>query len=91
MLGRDYCYHRAVGIKQEMPLLPNTECLKFVFGNSSFIRGNTEWRRLHKGKRYALYASPNIIRVTKLKKLKWTGHVARMGGDRCVQGLGGET
>jgi hypothetical protein len=37
-----------------------------------------EWRRLHNKELYALYSSPNIIRVTKSKRLRWAGHVARM-------------
>jgi hypothetical protein len=35
-----------------------------------------EWRKLHKDELYALYSSPNIIRV--IKSLRWAGHVARM-------------
>jgi hypothetical protein len=38
-----------------------------------------EWRRLHNKELYALYSSPNIIRVIKSRILKWAGHVARMG------------
>jgi hypothetical protein len=41
-----------------------------------------EWRRLHKEELYALYSSPNIIRSIKSKRLRWAGHVARMGGRR---------
>jgi hypothetical protein len=41
-----------------------------------------EWRRLHKKELYALYSSPNIIRVMKLRRLRWAGHVARMGERR---------
>jgi hypothetical protein len=37
-----------------------------------------EWRRLHNKELYALY-SPNIIRVIKSRRLRWAGHVARMG------------
>jgi hypothetical protein len=37
-----------------------------------------EWRRLHNKELYALYSSPNIIRVIKSRRLRWTGHVARM-------------
>ena len=37
-----------------------------------------EWRRLHNEELYALYCSPNIIRVIKARRLKWVGHVARM-------------
>jgi hypothetical protein len=38
-----------------------------------------EWRRLHSKELYALYSSPNIIRVIKSRRLRWAGHVARMG------------
>jgi hypothetical protein len=31
---------------------------------------------------YALYSSPNIIRVMKSRRLRWAGHVARMGERR---------
>jgi hypothetical protein len=37
-----------------------------------------EWRRLHNKELYALYSSPNIIRMIKSKTLIWGGHVARM-------------
>ena len=46
----------------------------------------TEWRRqgLHRKNLYALYFSPNIIRVIKSRKVRWAGHVARMGERRGV-------
>jgi hypothetical protein len=37
-----------------------------------------EWRRLQNDDLYALYSSPNIIRVIKSRRLRWTGHVVRM-------------
>jgi hypothetical protein len=37
-----------------------------------------EWR-LHNKELYALYSSPNIIRVIKSRRLRWAGHVACMG------------
>jgi hypothetical protein len=43
-----------------------------------------EWRRLHNEELYALYSSPNIIRVIKSRRLRWAGHVARMGERRGV-------
>jgi hypothetical protein len=44
------------------------------------VRG--EWSRLHNKELYALYSSPNIIRVMKSRRLRWEGHVARMGERR---------
>jgi hypothetical protein len=41
-----------------------------------------EWRRLHNEELYALYSSPNIIRLIKSRRLRWAGHVARMGERR---------
>ena len=31
-----------------------------------------------------LYSSPNIVRVIKSRRMKWAGHVARMGEEREV-------
>jgi hypothetical protein len=41
-----------------------------------------EWRRLRIEKLYDLYSSPNIIRVIKSRRLRWTGHIARIGRSR---------
>jgi hypothetical protein len=41
-----------------------------------------EWRRLHNKELYAVYSSPNIIRVIKSRRPRWAGHVARMGEGR---------
>jgi hypothetical protein len=38
-----------------------------------------EWRRLHNEELNDLYSSPNIIRVIKSRRIRWAGHVARMG------------
>jgi hypothetical protein len=46
-----------------------------------------EWRRLHNRELYALYSSPNIIRVIKSRRLRWAGHVARMGREEVHTGL----
>jgi len=43
-----------------------------------------EWRRLHNEELNDLHCSPNIVRVIKSKKLRWAGHVARMGEERVV-------
>ena len=46
-----------------------------------------EWRRLHNEELYALYSSQNIIRVIKSRRLRWVGHVARMGARRGATGF----
>jgi hypothetical protein len=33
---------------------------------------------------FTVYYLPNIVRVVKSKRMKWAGHVARMGEDRVV-------
>jgi hypothetical protein len=43
-----------------------------------------EWRKLHSEELHNLYSSPNIIRLLKSKRMRWTGHVARMGEERKV-------
>jgi hypothetical protein len=37
------------------------------------------WRKLHNEELHGLYSSPSIIRVIKVRRMKWAGHVALMG------------
>ena len=41
-----------------------------------------EWRKLHIEELNDLYCSPNIVRVIKSRRMKWAGHVARIGERR---------
>jgi len=43
-----------------------------------------EWRKLHIDKLNDLYCSPNIVRVIKSRRIRWTGYVARIGEMRGV-------
>ena len=43
-----------------------------------------EWRRLHNEGLNDLYSSPNIVRVIKSRRMRWAGHVVRMGEERGV-------
>jgi hypothetical protein len=43
-----------------------------------------EWRKLHNGELHNLYSSPDIIRQIKSRRMRWAGHVARMGEGRNV-------
>jgi hypothetical protein len=41
-----------------------------------------EWRKLHNEELLDLYFSPSIIRIIKSKRMRWAGHVARIGEKR---------
>ena len=43
-----------------------------------------EWRKLHNEELSDLYSLPNILRVVESRRMRWTGHVARMGEGRGV-------
>jgi hypothetical protein len=43
-----------------------------------------EWRKLHNKELNDLYSSPNMVRVVKLRQMRWAGRVARMGEERGV-------
>jgi hypothetical protein len=45
------------------------------------------WRKLHNEELHNLYSSPNIIRIIKSGRMRWAGHVARMGEQRNVYRL----
>jgi hypothetical protein len=40
------------------------------------------WRKLHNEELHNLYSSPSIIRMIKSRRMRWAGHVARMGEKR---------
>jgi hypothetical protein len=46
-----------------------------------------EWRKLHKEELRDLYSSPSIIRIIKSRRMRWAGHVARIGENRNVYRL----
>jgi hypothetical protein len=42
------------------------------------------WRKLHDDDLHSLYSSPSIVRVIKSRRMRWVGHVTRMGEGRGV-------
>jgi hypothetical protein len=49
-----------------------------------------DWMRLHNEDLHNLYASPNINRVNKSRRMKWPGHVARMRDENAYKILFGK-
>jgi hypothetical protein len=56
--------------------------LRRIFGPKREEDGS--WKRLHNDELHSLYSSPNIVRVIKSRRMRWAGHVARMGEGRGV-------
>jgi hypothetical protein len=75
------------------------ECRLRVFENSVLRRifgpkreeVTGEWRRLHNKQLYAMYSSPNIIRVIKSRRQMGRTCGAYGVEERCIQGFNGET
>jgi len=69
-------------IKEERRLrVFDNRVLRRVFGpKTNEVTG--EWRKLHNEKLRDRYFSTNIVRVVKSGRMRWAGHVARMGEGR---------
>ena len=58
-------------------------CLRRVFSpKRDEVTG--KWRKLHNEELSDLYSLPNIVRLVKSRRVRWAGHVARMGEGRVV-------
>jgi hypothetical protein len=58
--------------------------LRRIFGPK---REDVSWRKLHNDELHGLYSSPNIVRLIKSRRMRWAGHVARMGKGRGAYGV----
>jgi hypothetical protein len=56
--------------------------LRRIFGPKREEDGS--WRKLHNDELHSLDSSPNIVRVIKSRRMRWAGHVTRMGEGRGV-------
>jgi len=61
-------------------LFENTVLRKIFGAERDEVTG--EWKTMHNEELYNLYCSPNIVRVIKTRRMRWAGHVARMGEMR---------
>jgi hypothetical protein len=52
--------------------------------------GTGDWRKLHNEELHNFYSSPNIIRLIKSRRMRWAGHIARMGETNAYRILVGK-
>ncbi|KAJ4449906.1 hypothetical protein ANN_01313 [Periplaneta americana] len=76
----------AVGGEGSLVLYPGlrvfeNKVLRKIFG-AKRDEVTREWRKFNNTELHALYSSPDIIRNLKSRRLRWAGHVARMGESR---------
>jgi hypothetical protein len=80
------CIHtgsdRLVTLREEHRLrVFENRVLRRIFGpKRDEVTG--EWRKLHSEELHNLYSSPDIVRQIKSRRMRWAGHVARMGEGR---------
>ncbi|KAJ4429609.1 hypothetical protein ANN_21795 [Periplaneta americana] len=67
-------------LNQRLRVFENKVLRKIFGAKRDEVTG--EWRKLHNTELHALYTSPDIIRTIKSRRLRWAGHVARMGESR---------
>ena len=77
------CETWSLTLREERKLRVFENMLRRIFGlRRDEVTG--EWRSLHNEELNYLYSTPNIVRVIKSRRIKWAGHVARMGEERGV-------
>jgi hypothetical protein len=77
------CETRSLTLREEHRLrVFENRVLRKIFGPKMEEEGS--WRKLHNDELHDLYSSPNIVRVIKARRLRWAGHVARIGEGRGV-------
>jgi hypothetical protein len=60
--------------------------LRIIFGpKRDGVTGG--WRKLHNEELHNLYSAPSVIRIIKSRRMRWAGHMARMGEKRNVYRL----
>jgi hypothetical protein len=53
--------------------------LRRIFGPEGDEVVTGDWRKVHNEELHNMYSSPNIIRMIRSMRMRWAGHVARMG------------
>jgi hypothetical protein len=77
------CVTWSLNLREEHRLRASeNRVLRRIFGPK--VEEDGSWRKLHNDELHNLYPSPNIVRVIKSRRMRWAGHVARMGQGRGV-------
>jgi hypothetical protein len=77
------CETWSLTLRQEHRLrISENRVLRKIFGPKREEDGS--WRKLHNDELHSLYSSHNIVRVIKSRRMRWAGHLARMGEGRGV-------
>ena len=81
------CENWSLTLREERRLrVFENRVLRRVFGpKRDEVTG--EWRKLHNEELRDMYSLPKIVRVVKSRKMRWAGHVARMGDWRGVHSV----
>ena len=81
------CETWSLTLREERRLMVfENRVLKRVFGpRRDEVTG--EWRKLHNEELHDLYCSPSIFWVIKSRRMRWAGHVARMGRGEVYTGF----
>ncbi|KAJ4441605.1 hypothetical protein ANN_11461 [Periplaneta americana] len=81
-VGNTVCETWTLTLREEHRLrVFDNKVLRKIFGaKRDEVTG--EWKKLRNKEMHALYSSPDIIRNIKSRRLRWAGHVARMGESR---------
>jgi hypothetical protein len=76
------CETWSLNIKNEHRLwVFENRVLRRIFGpRRDEVTG--DWRKLHSEELHNFYSSPNIIRMIKSRRMRWAGHIGRMGETR---------
>jgi hypothetical protein len=80
------CETWSVTLRKEHRLrVVENRVLRRIFGpKRDKVKG--EWRKLHSGELHNLYSSPDIIRQIKSRRMRWAGHMERVGeGEKCTR------
>jgi hypothetical protein len=77
------CETWSLTVREERKLRVSENRVLRIFGpkRDGVIGG---WRKLHNEELHNFYSSPSIIRIIKSRRMRWAGHVARMGKKRNV-------